>query len=207
MRRSTLALAALALLGAAKPDAPPAGVDTLLGEFRAMPGLQAKFREEKRIALLAAPLVSEGTLHFAPPAQLARLTTSPAPSRLVVDGSSLVFGDEQGAESIDLDANPMARLYVDSFLEILAGNRDALEKVWKIELAPGSTLDAWTLVLTPGAAPIARIFRALTLKGRGSVVEWLKLVETSGDETLTTFSDVDAKHRYSDAELARLFRK
>ena len=45
-------------------------VETLLAEFSHMPGLEARFREEKRIALLVLPLVSEGTIHFAPPARL-----------------------------------------------------------------------------------------------------------------------------------------
>ncbi len=61
----------------ARADDAPIAIDALLARFKAVPGLQAKWHEEKRIALLAKPLVSDGTLHYAPPQKLARHTLSP----------------------------------------------------------------------------------------------------------------------------------
>src|SRR5689334_3239312 len=59
--------------GAPKPEAAVAIDATgLLRAFSGMPGLEARFREEKRIALLARPLTSEGRLFFTHPGLLLR---------------------------------------------------------------------------------------------------------------------------------------
>ena len=63
----------------------------LLERFRKVPGLYARFREEKRIALLVDPLVSEGTLHFVPPERLAKHVLQPAKSSVLIDGGVLRF--------------------------------------------------------------------------------------------------------------------
>ncbi len=68
-------------------------VDSLLSRFAAVPGLEARFREEKRIAILAAPIVSEGTIHFVPPARLVRKTVTPQSSTLLINGETLLIGD------------------------------------------------------------------------------------------------------------------
>ncbi|HEX4386005.1 MAG TPA: hypothetical protein VH083_23770, partial [Myxococcales bacterium] len=73
------AFASLLLLAA------PVSLDSLMAQFRALPGLQAKFHEVKKLTLLKAPLTSEGSIHFAPPSTLVRRTTGPAESTLVVD--------------------------------------------------------------------------------------------------------------------------
>src|SRR5262245_42648560 len=67
----------------------PIGRDELLASLRALPGVFARYREEKRFALLAAPLVAEGTLHWAPPNRLARRQTSPVAAVVVVDDKTL----------------------------------------------------------------------------------------------------------------------
>ena len=52
--------------GPARADEPPVtDLPTLFSLSGKMPGLAARFTEERQIALLAEPLRSEGTLHFA----------------------------------------------------------------------------------------------------------------------------------------------
>ena len=82
MKRLLLIPAALAqkagLVVAFEPQ--PQALDALLQKFRQMPGLEPRFREAKRIALLAVPLITEGWLYFAPPARLGRHTLAPEKS-------------------------------------------------------------------------------------------------------------------------------
>src|SRR4051812_34136298 len=78
------------------------GLDALMARFRAIPGLSARFREEKRIALLARPLVSEGTIHYAPPGRLARHQLTPTISSVLLEGATLRFGDGTTEERVDL---------------------------------------------------------------------------------------------------------
>ena len=70
----------------AEHPAPPTAEDLLAG-FRSMPGLTARFVEEKRLALLTRPVRTEGTVAFAPPGVLVRRVTSPTESvALIRDG-------------------------------------------------------------------------------------------------------------------------
>ena len=208
MRRTAPAVAAalacaLTLLGRARADG--VTLDGLLAEFAAMPGLRAGFREEKRIALLEEPLVSEGTLHFAPPGRLARHVTAPSPSSVVIDGDRLLFGDAKGTRELDLAARPPVRAFVDAFVKLLAGDRPALERLFSAELTPQEK-GAWRLVLRPRASPLKVVFDRLEAEGTGVVLSRLGVFERSGDSTETTFHDVDATRAYTPDELARLFR-
>lgn len=193
-------------------DTGPLTLDGLLARFRAMPGLLARYREENHIALLAAPLVSEGTVHYAPPRRIARHARTPAPSSVVFDGSVLRFGDASGEQRIDVGANPVVRAFIEVFVDVLAGDRVELEKTFAVTYRAGEAAhagypaDRWDLSLVPRAPALLAILREVRIAGRGTVVSEMHIVEASGDEGVTTFSDVDAAHRYSTAEAARVFR-
>ncbi len=199
--------AAAAATSAAPASALP-DLDGLLARFAAMPGLRARFREEKRMALLAMPLVNEGVLYFQPPGRLVRHTTAPAPSSVLIDRERLTFGDERGVEAIQLEGNPALALFVASFVKIFAGDREALVSMYAMEVRPWPEggADGWALQLRPKVAPIDKILERIEIHGSGVVVHRMRVVELGGDETITTFTEVDTARRFSDAELAELFR-
>ncbi len=189
------------------PAAAPMTLDVLLRRFAAIPGLRARFREEKRVALLAAPLVSEGTIHYAPPGRLARHTTSPAPATVLIEGAQLRFSDGRQTTAIDMGAQPVVRQFVDSFLALVAGDGEALGRSYEMSLAPDPARpEAWALTLRPRAPAVQRALRDIVLRGTGVALESMLLREASGDETSTTFREVDAAHRYAPEEAARVFR-
>ncbi|HEY7372189.1 MAG TPA: outer membrane lipoprotein carrier protein LolA [Polyangia bacterium] len=205
-----LLLPSIALGAKPAPAAPAAGkapvdVDALLSGLAKAPGLYARFREVKHITLLQQPLVSEGSIYFAPPARFARQTEKPIKSTLIVDGNQLAFGDADGHESMNLGANPVAKLFADSFVMLLSGNRAGLEKMFAMQLTPG-TGGEWRLVLTPRVTPMDKMIKKLELRGRGLAVDELDVHETSGDWTETKFTESDLKRRYSPAEQARIFK-
>ena len=197
------ALAVLLCAGSPRAAAPAVTIDSLLAQFRAVPGLSAHFREEKRLALLSVPLFSEGTVHFAPPGRLARHTTAPSASTLLIDGDRLSFGDGAQSETIPLDANPVVRLFVDGFMKLLAGDKAALLRIFTIDLRPHAA--GWELRLLPKVAPMTEVLRSIVIHGKGVVLSKMTIAETTGDETVTTFDQVDVDRRYRPAEIARLF--
>ena len=178
-------------------------LDSLLARFRALPGLEAHFREEKHLALLEVPLVSEGTIHFAPPSRLARHTTKPVASTLLIDDARLRFGDSGHSETIPLDRNPVVRLFVDGFLKVLAGDKTALEQIFTIELR--SRGEGWELRLKPKVAPMTQVIGSIVMKGSGVILSQMTISELTGDDTVTSFDKVDPARRYSAEEIARVF--
>jgi len=194
---------------ATAPAATTMTLDQLLARFAAMSGLSAKFREEKRMALLAAPLVNEGTLYFAPKGRLARHITAPAPATVLIDEGSLRYADAGGSETMTLDQNPVLRLFVDSFVKIFAGDREALARMYTMELvglpAAADGAARWSLRLRPRIAPMTQVIERIDIEGHEVMLETMRIVEIGGDETITTFSEVDTQRRFTDQELAALF--
>jgi outer membrane lipoprotein-sorting protein len=211
-RRAPRALAAAALLlvcggvlvtpGGASSQDP---VDGILRELRSVPGMEARFREEKRIALLSTPLVNEGTVSFAPPSRLVRRTIRPRPSTLLIDGDRLVVGDASGRREIDLSANPVVRSFVDSFVGLLRGDRAALERTYRIVPLPAE-VGGWSVSLRPKRGPVRRAIREIRARGQGPAVEHLAVMERNGDVSETTFTDIDTRRHYSPREIPRVFR-
>lgn len=185
-------------------------LEQLLARFAGMSGLSAKFREEKRMALLAAPLVNEGMLYFAPKGKLARHITAPAPATVLIDEGSLRFADAGGTETMSLAQNPVLRLFVDSFVKIFAGDRVALERMYTMELQAlpvgADGVARWSLGLRPRVAPMTQIIERLEIVGHDVALESMRVVEIGGDETITTFSEVDTQRRFTAEELVALFR-
>jgi outer membrane lipoprotein-sorting protein len=203
-----LAVAGLASAAPAFAQEEPLTVETLLRRFSSMPGFYARFREEKRIALLRTPLASEGELFFAPRAKLLRRVNSPTRSVALIDGETLTFASGGRRERIDLAANATVRAFVETFTHVLAGDRRALEGHYDIELSlrPEAGPRAWRLRLVPKQRELRRFLRELVLTGDDGTIEHMRMVEVSGDTTDTTFSDVDARRRWSRQQIQRLFR-
>ena len=206
----------LALPAQAQAQAPVAvtsvsspALQELLARFAAMSGLSAKFREEKRMALLAAPLVNEGVLYFAPRGRLARHITAPAPATVLIDEGSLRYADAGGSETMSLDQNPALRLFVESFVKIFAGDRAALERMYTLSLtqlpASADGVARWSLGLRPRVAPMTQIIERIEITGHDVTLETMRVIEVGGDETVTTFTEVDTKRRFTPQELTTLF--
>jgi outer membrane lipoprotein-sorting protein len=178
-------------------------VDELLAGFAKMPGLYAEFRQESHFGLLAEPLIDTGTIHFAD-GRLARRTLAPTPSVVVMDGQGIEFGDGSKSERIDLDGKPAVRQFVDAFTKIFAGDRPGLEALYRIGFVPGEGR-SWTLTLVPKVSPMNEIIAKVIVTGTELSISTMRVVELNGDETITTFTNVDTKRKYSKAEKAKLF--
>jgi outer membrane lipoprotein carrier protein LolA len=215
--RRLVAIAALALVAIDAPasraeapaptdkPAPPAALDALFGAFGKSPGLYARFREEKQVALLVAPIKSEGTLHFERSKGLARHTNSPSKRSILLSGTTLLSWDGKKTETLDLKSQPSLRAVADSFGMLLAADRPGLERVFRLVLTgdPGAK---WRLRLSPISADLKKFVQEIEVSGERLVLTTLRVTEGNGDVGTTTFFDVDTSKVYSAAEAAALFR-
>lgn len=183
-----------------------ANLPGLLKAFAQSPGVYAQFTEKKHMALLAAPLESAGTLAFTPPGLLARHTTAPETSVLIVEPSRVRMFDGKRWEAMELESKPVVRLFVESFVRILQGDEVALRRLYSIDFKTETAVPSrWTLILKPRIAPMDKLIDRLELHGDKLVMDRMRIVEVGGDETVTEFRAVDPARRYSDAEKAKFF--
>jgi len=180
-------------------------LDELLLRMSATRGVHAHFREVKEIALLEAPLESEGEIFFAPPRRFARITTRPAATRFVIDGDALSFQDESGGQDIDLGQSAAARSAVEGFLVLWNGDADGLRARYETEFSAEG--ERWQLALTPRSDTLATVLGRLRLEGDGPILLEMVLVESNGDRTVTRFQDVRSDVPLRPDELERAFGK
>jgi outer membrane lipoprotein-sorting protein len=200
-----LLMAASLRAGAESPAIPsgPLTLEALMQRMASTTGVRADFREEKTLALLEAPLVSEGTLYFVPPSRMARITSRPGASALVIDGGRMSYTDEAGGSDVDLAGNRVARSIVENFIVLFAGDLASLRERYQVGFdAEGLR---WRMQLTPKAAPLSQFIASVELQGVGPALEEMVIREADGDHTVTRFRRVETDTRFTPEELARLF--
>jgi hypothetical protein len=191
-----------------KPDAPPTpaspvGLDELMGRFAASGGVRARFRETKHLALLARPLETEGLLFFAPPNWLARYTTRPGASSIVVRGDRVAFRDETGHQQLTLGSNDVARHFVDNLVVLLRGDLQGLRSRYAVAFRSEDA--GWEITLEPRSETVRDVIEWIRFAGRGDHLTRLETLETSGDRTVTVFGEVEPDRVFPPAELDRIF--
>ncbi len=193
----------------------PKTAEELFTQLSTLTGLEATFVETKKMALLRVPLRSEGKLYYMRPGYLLRQVTQPKPSRVLITPDRLELSDSRGSRTMDLRSRPDVKLFVESFLKVLAGDRAALAEVFDISFArtpsplaqPADAASGleWTLTLTPKAAPLNHIVRKLTLSGSGYAVQRMEVLETKGDHATTELHVKSVGRTFSEEEKLNLF--
>jgi outer membrane lipoprotein-sorting protein len=203
----------LLLLGALLAAAPLKTADKvattlpapLVQKFRKIRALTADFREEKKMAILVAPLVRSGTLAYEAPDHLAQEVSKPTPSRLVLQGNRLTVGEGDGktVTTIDIEKQPAVGLLVRLLLGVLSGDDSTLSRHTRIAFRGKD--EAWSLDLDPVDPLLQKLIKSMHISGRGAIIDLLTVVDRSGDETVTRFSNVKLLPGFSPQERAARF--
>src|SRR5690606_15058899 len=174
----------------------------LLRAFAAMPGLEARYVEEKTMSLLAVPLASEGTLFFAPPGYLLRRVEKPKPAELLIAGGTLRMREGGKVQELDLASRSDVRPLVESLLWLFTGNHEALREAFHLRFEAGAS---WTLSLKPKRAPLDKLVREIRLGGEGLAVHTVEVHESSGDRSVMRILDANPRRTFDADEMRRLF--
>jgi outer membrane lipoprotein-sorting protein len=180
-------------------------VSQLMAAFSRMPGLEARFVEEKKLGLLAKPLSSSGRLYFARPGLLLRRVEQPQASEVIITPQELKLKDASGEQRIDLSSRPDVRPFVESLTWLLAGDEKALAGVYKLEFTPPQAAGPWQLTLTPKAEPLAHLIAYIRIVGQGLAVSEIQVREKGGDETVTRIVEANPARKFAPSELSSLF--
>jgi outer membrane lipoprotein-sorting protein len=188
----------------ARARATPPNLSELLSAFRKCPGLSADFQEDKRIQLLAAPLKSSGRIYFHPPHRIARVTEKPHKSHLVVSGKKIVVKEDGARREVDLSDKPALRELIGSLLHLLAGDEQKLLSDYEVSFRQQDGA-LWHLQLIPKNPIVKKLVESFSFSGQGIVLHELRVKEKNGDESITRFSSVDTRRKFSPVEIAQIF--
>lgn len=211
--------------GTADTASAPASFAELLAGFKETTGLEARFEEEKYLALLAVPLRSSGRLYFEPPSTLLRRVEKPRPQDVLVADHHVRISDGEGVQTIDLASRAEVRPLVESMIWIFTGDLESLERTYRVDYqrfspavgedegqvdrnGDGDTSgsgERWQVRLVPRNAPLSQLVSELRVSGRGREADTMELKETSGDRTLTRIIDPNPRRRFDSTERREFF--
>ena len=152
--------------------------------------LQASFRQEKELALLAAPEVSTGTFAFSKPSNV--LWVYEAPKRvqmLIANGAMTTYYPELNkAETIDI------KKFEDRIFKYMgaSGAIDELARYFDFTFTDNAASTNWVLDLTPKNAAVAKRVKRIKiwLDRKTYLTTKFEYVEADGDITRYAFTDV-----------------
>ncbi|KVK82761.1 acyltransferase [Burkholderia cepacia] len=187
---STAAIA-LAVTPAQAADASPAWtLDRLMSTLAQHKSGRATFTETKYLSIATQPVESSGELVFVAPDHLEKHTLSPKPEHLVVDGDMLTVERNNRRYTLALARYPELGAFIDSIRATLAGNRFALEQVYKVALAGRG--DDWTLTLTPLDSRMLKVVSTITLDGTRDLLRSVAIRQADGDRSVMRLQPVPA---------------
>lgn len=185
---ATCCLSAAPLATAAATPAPAAAgtaqwtLDRLMSTLAHNKSGRASFTETKYLAIADKPIESTGELAFVAPDHLEKVTVSPKPERLVVDGDKLTVDRNQRKYTVSLAHYPELAAFIESIRATLAGNRYVLEQLYKVSI--GGHGDDWTLTLTPLDSRMLKTVQTIKLDGTRDVLRTVVIEQADGDHSV-----------------------
>lgn len=188
-RRASAALALAWALAAFGTE--PWTLERLLAGFAAQRESRASFVEKKTVQVLDRPLVSSGELSFVAPDRLEKRTLRPRRELLRLEGDTLTLERGEERMRLDLRSFPEAAAFVQSIRGTLAGDREALERVYRLRLE--GIAASWVLTLTPRDPGMASLVESVRIAGRRADVSVIEIRYASGDRTLMSVQRLEGR--------------
>lgn len=157
-------------------------LDRLMSTLARNKSGRATFTETKTLSIAAQPIESSGELVFVAPDHLEKHTLAPKPEHLVIDGDKLTVERNQRKFTMPLSQYPELGAFIESIRATLAGNRYALEAIYKVAIAGHG--DDWTLTLSPIDTRMQQVVRTITLEGTRDVLRSVAIRQADGDHSL-----------------------
>lgn len=181
--RGLLALftACLLLVGAASAQAAEWQLADLMQLLAQTKSGQARFVERKYISMLDKPVESSGELSFTAPDRMEMRTLKPRKQSMLLDGNQLTLEQDGREKTVSLQSYPEVAAFVEGIRGTLAGDRQALEKVYRVHLL--GTPARWQLMLVPRDPNMVRIISRIRISGSQGEVTQVAYDHADGDRS------------------------
>ena len=182
-----LGLLAAGFALAARPARADWGLPQLMALLSRHGSGKASFVEKKYIALLDKPVESSGELLYRAPDRLEKRTLAPKPEAMVLQGDTLTL--ERGAGRpivLSLQQYPELAAFTESIRATLAGDRQALERVYAVSLDGDEA--HWTLTLRPLDERMARAVERIVIGGSRGEVLRVEIDQADRDRSVMTIT-------------------
>ncbi len=157
-------------------------IDQLMHSLAQIRSDHASFVEKKFIAMLDKPLESSGELFYAAPDHFEKRTLKPKAESMTIDADTLIIERIHQKHRLQLQDYPELAAFIDSIRGTLAGNRQALERNYRLSL--DGTAEHWILQLLPVDEKMQAVVRRIRIAGMHDAVRSIEITQTDGDSSL-----------------------
>jgi len=157
-------------------------IDQLMRGLAQTKSDHARFVEKKFIAMLDKPVESSGELFYSAPDHLEKRTLKPKAESMTVDGGTLMIERGRQKHRLQLQDYPELAAFIDSIRGTLAGDRNALERNYRLSL--DGTSEHWTLQLLPTDEKMQAVVKRIRIAGGRDAVRSIEITQADGDSSL-----------------------
>lgn len=159
------------------------GIHQLMLGLQQVRSASAHFVERKSLHMLKEPLVSSGTLLYAAPDRLQKLTLEPQRERMAVSGDTLTIegGPEDRDRTLSLNDNPEIATFVEGIRATLAGDLPTLTRLYTVKF--DGTQAGWQLLLEPKEDKAKDVVSWIRISGSGDVIRHIETQQADGDHS------------------------
>lgn len=165
-------------------------IDDLMQSLAAVHSGQASFTEKKFIAMLDKPVESSGMLFYTAPDRLEKRTLTPQPESMSLDKDKLMIEQQGKKRQLALQRYPEIAAFIDSIRATLAGDRQALERAYRLSMEGDEK--SWRLILLPTEAKMKKLVLKITIAGDGNLLRAIEIELADGDRSLMTIVPLSA---------------
>jgi hypothetical protein len=166
------------------PQAAMTDFDAVLGLLSMRQHGRVEFIEQQFLAVLDHPIESSGELRYDAPDHLEKRTLLPRPETLVLAGGVLTAERGGRRRVLDLHRYPQILPFVESIRATLAGDRSALERLFRVEFT--GSLERWTLILVPLDREMVKSVARVQIDGSRDQLRRVEIRQADGDRSLMT---------------------
>jgi outer membrane lipoprotein-sorting protein len=145
---------------------------------------EVSFVAQHFLSVMKRPVESSGELIYDAPNRLEKRTLEPHPETLVLAGDVVTVQRGRSRHVLELKSYPQIIPLIESIRATLAGDRAALERVFRLEFM--GDVERWTLVLVPLDAAVAKTVARVQIDGYRDVLLKVEIRQTNGDRSLMT---------------------
>ena len=157
-------------------------IDQLMRGLAQIRSGHASFVEKKSIAMLDRPVESSGELFYSAPDHLEKRTLKPKAESMTVDAGTLIIERGRQKHRLQLQDYPELAAFIDSIRGTLAGDRKALESVYRLRLEGAA--NRWTLHLQPLTDAMQATLRSIRIEGTHDQLRRIEITQADGDSSL-----------------------
>ena len=157
-------------------------IDQLMRGLAQTHSSRASFVEKKFIAMLDRPVESSGELVYTAPDRLEKRTLKPKPESMILERGILVIERGRQKHRLQMQDYPELAAFIDSIRGTLAGDRNALERHYRLSL--DGTAEQWILQLLPVNEKMQAVVKRIRIAGARDAVRSIEITQADGDSSL-----------------------